>query len=483
MKRIWQAGCVCALLLACALFVGTGAQGEDHKTVQSGIYAGKIDLSGMTKEEALQAVGSFVEDLKETPITLLAVGDGRVAVTAGELGISWVNPELVTEALEVGRRGNFIKRYKQLKELEHKNLVLPIKLSFDPQVIGELLTSACTEYDIAPVNMSLVRENGGFRIVEGSNGCVLDVEKSIDIINERLTGDWDYQPCVIRLEATVKEPRGSAEELSRVTDILGSFTTSFSGSSEDRTANIKNGCRLIDGVTLYPGEEFSAFERVAPFTGENGYFMAGSFIDGKVVDSLGGGICQVSTTLYNAVLLAELNVTMRYNHSMTVSYVSVSADAAIAEGSGKDLRFINSLKHPVYIEGYTENNRITFNIYGVEDREAGREVRYESEILEIINPPADAIRADNTKPVGYVVTDSRARVGYRARLWKIVSRDGREISRTQVNSSSYNMVQGSVTVGTATSDPAVYKEIMAAIGTGSLSHVREVAARLAAAAE
>lgn len=483
MKRILQMGRICALLLVCALFFGMAAQAKGEKTVKSGIYAGNIDLSGMTEEEALRAVGNFVESLKDTPITLLTAADSKVVVTVGELGIAWANPELVTEALEVGTRGNVITRYKTLKDLEHNNLVFPIKLSFDLQNISDFLVNTCAGYDMEPVNMSLVRENGEFHIVEGRRGYVLDAEKSIDRINDYLTGDWDYQPCVIELDVVVKEPKGSVEELSQITDILGSFTTSYAGSGADRRANIENGCRLVDGITLYPGEEFSTYRKVAPFTEGNGYYMAGSYLNGKVVDSIGGGVCQVSTTLYNAVLLAELNVTMRYNHSMTVSYVDISADAAIAESAGKDFRFVNSLEHPIYIEGYTKNNKITFNIYGIEMRAAGREVRYENEILEIMHPSADEILADDTRPIGYVVTDSGAHVGYRARLWKVVSENGREVSRTQVNSSSYKMAPRSVTVGTATSDPVAYNEIMAAIGTGSLSYVQEVAARLTAPPE
>lgn len=477
-KRILQMGCICVLLLVCVLVFDTAAQAKGEKTIKSGIYAENVDLSGMTKEEALQAVGNFVDGLKDTSITLLTGADSKVVVTAGELGISWANPELVTEALEVGTRGNVIERYKELKDLEHHNLVFAIELSFDQQAISDFLTFTCSKYDVEPVDMSLVRENGEFKIVEGRNGYVLDVETSIDRINDHLTGDWDYRPCVIQLDVEVRKPKGSVEELSQVTDVLGSFTTSFSGSSADRKANIQNGCRLINGITLYPGEEFSTCQKVAPFTEGNGYYMAGSFLNGRVVDSLGGGICQVSTTLYNAVLLAELNVTMRYNHSMTVSYVDISADAAIAESAGKDFKFVNNLEFPIYIEGFTENNKITFNIYGMESRTVGREVRYESEILETINPPADDIHADNTRPIGYIVTDSGAHVGYRAKLWKVVLEDGMEVSRTQVNSSSYKMVPGSVTVGTATSDPDAYNDIMAAIGTGSLSHVKEVADRL-----
>ena len=108
-------------------------------------------------------------------------------------------------------------------------------------------------------------------------------------------------------------------------------------------------------------------------------------------------------------------------------------------------------------------------------------VRYESEVLEVINPPADIIYADASQPIGYIVSES-AHIGYKARLWKVVTENGVEVSRTQVNSSSYKMVPRSATVGTATADPAAYDQIMAAIGTGSVDHVKNVIAGLTAQA-
>ena len=279
----------------------------------------------------------------------------------------------------------------------------------------------------------------------------------------------------------VDEPKGSAEELAQVTDVLGSFTTSYKTSGSSRSANVANGCSLINGTTLYPGEEFSTYKTVSPFSVANGYYMAGSYVSGKVVDSLGGGICQVSTTLYNAVLLSELEVTERYNHSMIVGYVDPSADAAIAESSGKDFKFVNNTDYPIYIEGYTHDKQITFNIYGKETRDAGHSVRYESEVLETITPPADQIYADAGQPIGYIVTES-AHIGYKARLWKITMENGVEVSREQVNSSTYKMVPRSATVGTATSDPQAYEEIMAAISTANIDHVKNVAAALNARA-
>ena len=479
MMRGMRRAHVVALMLGCMLFFGIKADAQSADTIKNGIFAGDIDLSGMTEGEASQAVEAYVDGLKDTEITLLAADDTEVVVTAGDFGVFWANPELVDEAAAVGTKGNVIERYKLMKDLERENLILPIEISFNLQAISDILLERCVQYDVKAEDATLVRENGEFRVIGGRTGYALDVETSVDRVSEKLMKDWDGQPCTIALDVEVEEPRGKAEDLAQVKDVLGTFTTSYSSSGSNRSANVANGCELINGTLLYPGDEFSTYESVAPFTQANGYYMAGSYMNGKVVDSLGGGICQVSTTLYNAVLLAELDVTERNNHSMIVTYVDPSADAAIAESSGKDLKFVNNLEYPVYIEGYTENKRITFTIYGKETRSSNREVRYESKVLEVNRPPADNIYADGTKPLGYVVWDS-AHVGYKAQLWKVVLENGVEVSRTQVNSSSYKMVPRSATVGTATEDPAAYEEVMAAIGTGNLDHVRNVVAALTA---
>nr|WP_300840126.1 VanW family protein [uncultured Acetatifactor sp.] len=473
--------CFPTAVFVCVLMIGVTVKAQESAVVKKGIFAGDIDLSGMSEAEARQAVTDYVEELKETEITLLASGDTEVAVTAGDLGITWANPELVSEALEVGTRGNVIERYKTLKDLEHDNLVYPIQLSFNLQMISDILLEKCVQYDVQAMDATLTRENGEFQVVEGKTGYTLDVETSIDKVNKFLTEEWDHTACTIALDVDVTEPRGKAEELAQVKDVLGTFTTSYASSGSNRSQNVANGANLINGTLLYPGDEFSAYECVAPFTKANGYYMAGSYMNGKVVDSLGGGICQVSTTLYNAVLLAELEVTERFNHSMIVTYVEPSADAAIAEGL-KDFKFVNNLEYPVYIEGSTSNKHITFTIYGKETRASDREVRYESKVLEVNQPPADIIYPDPGQPIGYIVYDS-AHVGYKAELWKVVLEGGKEVSRTQVNSSSYKMVPRSATVGTATADPAAYEEIMAAIGTGSVDHVKNVIAILIAQAQ
>lgn len=479
MNKLRKAGFSLILLLMLTFVFGMTVQAESEDTVNAGIFADGIDLSGMSAAQATAAIEAYVEELQSVVISLEAAGGNVVEITAGDIGITWANRDLVTEALELGRHGNVIQRYKALKDLQHENRVYKIEFSFDVQLINDILTEKCAKFDQKAVNVSLKKENGSFQVVDGQTGYLLDVESSIDTVNNFLTQEWDHQACSILLDIEVEEPKGSAEELSAVGDVLGSFTTSYRTSGAARSANVSNGANLINGITLYPGEEFSTYENVSPFSQANGYYMAGSYMNGKVVDSLGGGICQVSTTLYNAVLQAELDVTERHNHSMIVGYVDPSADAAIAESAGKDFKFVNNTDYPIYIEGYTKDKNITFNIYGKETRAENRSVRYESQVLEVINPPADVIYADAGQPVGYIVSDS-AHIGYKARLWKIVTENGVEVSRTQVNSSNYKMVPRSATVGTSTADPAAYEEIMAAIGTGSVDHVRNVIAILTA---
>ena len=481
-KFLEKAALFCGLALATVFLLPVDSFAKED-TIKEGVYAGEISLAGMTGEEAQTAINEYVNSLSEVEITLIAADDNEVVVTAGELGISWANGEIIEEAITLGTQGNIVERYKALKDLVHENKVYPIELEFDITLIDTVLAEQCSKFDREAVDMSLVLQNGVFSTKEGRIGYLLDVESSIDIVYDYLVADWDRQACSIKLQVIETQPRGTEEELLQVKDILGSFTSSYSTSAANRIGNIENGARLINGVTVYPGDEFSTCDLVTPFSEANGYYMAASYISGKVVDSLGGGICQVSSTLYNAVLLAELEVTERHNHSMIVAYMEPSADAAIAESSGKDLRFINNTDYPIYVESYTTADKtVTVNIYGVETRAEGRTVKYVSEVTETIAPTPDVITVDANLSLG-IVSISDAHTGYKAKLWKVVYENGVEVSREQVNYSSYKMTPRSATVGVATADPNAYNEIMAAIATGDIIHVRNVAAMLTAPAQ
>ncbi len=455
--------------------------GEDK--IQTGIYVNDMNLSGLSAGEARDKVNAYVDSFGDAQITLNAVEGGTISTTASELGLKWGNESILDEAANFGRDGDVLRCYKELKDLEYKNKVYKVEFEFDKNKIRTLIEENADQYNQEAVNATLVKTEDGFKITEGQTGVAVDVQASTDAVYDHLMADWNGENCSIDLVVTTQEPKGSEEDLAKVKDVLGTFTTSYSTSGGARSGNVVNGCNLINGTTLYPGDEFSAYEAVSPFSQENGYYMAASYLNGQVVDSLGGGICQVTTTLYNAVLLSELEVTERYNHSMIVTYVDPSADAAIAESSGKDFKFKNNLEYPVYIEGITTpEKQVTFTIYGVETRDSAREVAYESVILEKTVPDTEVINVDEGQPVGYCSVQS-AHIGYKAQLWKVVRENGVEVSREQINSSSYMKTPRSATVGVASPDEGARNAILAAVATNSIDEVKAVAGAYKAAAD
>ena len=447
--------------------------------VYPGVHIGAVDLSGLTIEQAAEAVENYYTQVCETEVTLIAAQNTPVPVKLSDLAPYWENREVLDNLLELTDGNDVIDRYMMKKDIAQNGMDLPLQISFDKEVVMDFLQKNCSIYDIPLENASLRRENGQFIVEEGQAGEGVNLAEAAGMIQGGLFEDVINGNTQITLPLEELYPAGQAEELAQVKDLLGTFTTSFSSSGAARSTNVSNGCRLIDGTLLYPGEEFSAYNAIKPFTEENGYRLAGSYLNGQVVESLGGGICQVSSTLYNAVLRAELKVTERHNHSMVVTYVDKSADAAIAESAGKDFRFVNSTDHPIYIEGYTSDKKITFNIYGVETRDPGRKVTFESEVLSENPPKNESIIADSGQVVGYVSV-TNAHIGYQARLMKVVTQDGREIERSVVNESKYNPSPRTAVVGTAAADPNYTAMMQQAIATGSIDQCKQTAAAIKA---
>ena len=188
-----------------------------------------------------------------------------------------------------------------------------------------------------------------------------------------------------------------------------------------------------------------------PFSLENGYKTATAYENGRSVDSIGGGVCQISTTLYNASLYAELEIVQRQNHSMTVSYVKPSMDAAIA-GTYKDLKIKNPYDTPIYIEGYTQGKTLTFTIYGKETRPSNRTLAFESETISTTPSPTQEIQ-DPSLPAGKRVKVESGHTGLKSKLYKCVYVDGKLQDRTLLNSDTYNASKSVYRVGTGAAVP------------------------------
>ena len=416
----------------------------------------------MTKEEAIDAVNAYVLEKAEEKITLTIDGE-ELGVTREALGVAWNNQEVIDEALSLGKAGNLIKRYKAMKDLEFDNKVYEITYTADAEMVQTVVSEKCTKYNRKAKNLGLKKTENGFEIEEGQQGLVVDeplaAEKILTFIEEEYRGG----EAKLEIPTMISEPQGTREELAKVKDLLGTFKTSFKSSNADRSKNVRTGTAHIDGTVLYPGETFSTYEYVTPFSIENGYAMAGSYLNGKVVDSLGGGICQVSSTLYNAILQSELEIVERSPHSMMVTYVQASADAAIA-GTWKDFKFKNSTDAPIYIEGYTtDDKQVVFNIYGQETRPAGRTIKFTNKVLES-TPAVTQLVADPAQGIGYRVVES-GHNGCKAELYKEVYVDGVLQSSERVNKSNYQVSNRMVYYG-INGDPFVSAQLQNCIAAG-----------------
>lgn len=438
------------LLFITVITAGIGvtvvASTDEEDKIGQGVYIDSISVGGMTEQEAEQAVKDYIDTLKSKAVTI-SIADTTVSTTVGELGLDAAENSHIEDAMNVGKAGNLIKRYKELKDIENEGLVYPLEFSVEDNKIKEFVKEQCTGYDIEGKNATLTRENGTFVITDDVVGQKVSIEDTVEKIKSSILNDWDQNDITIDAVVVEDIPKYTKESLEKCNTILGTFSTTYASSSESRANNLANGAKLINGTILYPGDVFSAYEKLAPFTTENGYYAAGAYQQGKVVDSIGGGACQVTTTLYNAVLRAELEIVERAPHSMIVSYVEPAMDAAIA-GTYKNLRFKNNTDSPVYIEAHTIDRTITFNIWGHETRDTeNRKISFVSEVVEVIQPGADKITEDPTKPSSYSVVTQSAHVGYKAYLYKVVTVNGVQQSKEQVNYSTYAAEPRHVTVG------------------------------------
>lgn len=213
-----------------------------------------------------------------------------------------------------------------------------------------------------PVDAYFDYSDGGVGIIAEEFGRYLDRDEAAPIIEQlREGGEIIYVPYY------VSYPEISAEQLQEklFNDTIGSYSTNYGTSNANRCANIANASDKINGKVLKPGEVFSFNDTVGPRSVANGFYTAKEYMDGKTVDGIGGGTCQVSSTLYNAVLYSDLSIVSRTNHMFPVGYCPIGQDATVSD-TGVDFKFVNSMEYPIQIVSETSGYTITVSIVGTQ---------------------------------------------------------------------------------------------------------------------
>lgn len=441
---------ILVLMIAAYIYVAYRMVKPQDDIICNGVFVESIDLSGMTREQAEDAIQEYI-GLKTERLLEVDVNGKKVTTSLKKIGYECEASDCIDQALRVGKSGNPFANYVEIKEAQNNHIVYDLTFKYSDEKIQSFVKKKCGKECTKAKNSKVKMQDGALTYTEAKDGITIDTESTMEKIKKALQEREEDAVINVSAEITVQEPAVTEELASRCKDKIGTFRTVFNAGNVSRSKNVANAARLINGKVLNPGETFSVHDAISPMTEDNGYYAAPSYNNGKVEDSIGGGVCQVSTTLYNAVLRAELEIVERSPHSMVVTYVEPSMDAAIA-GDYKDFKFRNNTQVPIYIEGGTYSGNIYFNLYGEETRSKKRKVTFESETIETMQPGADKITYDKTKPTSYTKVEQEAHVGYRAVLWKVVKENGKE-EKTQINSSTYQASPRYVTKGSMKATP------------------------------
>lgn len=444
---------ILAVSVLAIIFGGSGfamknyVEKVDENVICDNIYIGPLEVSGMTEEEAVKALEEQIQK-DESKVMTLSAGKGTAEVFLKELGYGRAEIEKRAKlAVEYGKTGSMWNRYHQMKRLEKQPYIIEDTHVLDEEKAEQLLKEKAEPLLQKAVDASISRDEQGKLTVQAEKeGEVIDVKETMNHITDYLNKEWDHQDFALKAVTKVDKPKIRAKDLEQVRDELGSFSTDAGGGT--RWTNLKTGIEKLNGTILMPGEELSVYDATAPYDKEHGYAEGTAYENGQVVPSFGGGICQVSTTLYNAVIYAELEIVERYPHSMTVDYVEPSRDAAIA-GGFMDLRFKNSYETPIYIFGEIDaDNQLKVIIYGKETRPKNRRVEFVSETLSV-DEYSVVYKANSEMAFGEMKYTGSPHTGREARLWKVVYEDGTEVEREIFNTSSYEKSDEVIEIGTS----------------------------------
>lgn len=415
----------------------SGSDSGKTNRVPFGVFVEGMAVGGRTEDEARTMIEAFVNDVSRYRL-ILDAGDTGLTFDFQTLGIRLKDRSVIDNICTVGYRGSFMQRLSYICSVAGGGLYFELDFVCDPQKVAKLLEERRGETDKAASDASLVRKNGNFVIAPEAAGQTMDSGATAEAIAEAVEENWRSGRDGLRVDAVMHEalPKHTAAELSVIKDRIGAYETSFAGSSDGRASNIRNGAAKLENTVVYPGEEYSFLQAMSPFTEENGYHMAGTYVNGRNTPGLGGGICQVSSTLYNAVLRAELTVTERTNHMMTVGYVPLGADATIANPA-TDFKFKNESGTPVLIEAYTSGTMLYVHIYGREVRKENRTVEFVTVTEEVVQPGADVVTYDSSQPADYFYVEQNAHTGYTVAFYKNIYIDGNLMEQILVSRSIY----------------------------------------------
>ncbi len=434
--------CVAMFFTVCgAVFYCAGLLSSEK--FYDNISIDNVSVAGLTKEQALEL---FSELQSSTPAPIQVTADGKVwEITAADIDAKYSVAQTIETAYNAGRKGNILQNLGNIVALRSMPQDFPFSVLYNEDKLKQAAYRIADEASVAPVNAVLEFHPDSetiFAIQDETNGKAIEAAALIEQMKQTLGKRIETK---IAAEFKAQPPEVTAALLKQQTQLVGECTTVL---TEDtvRNQNIKLAAIAVNGTVILPDAEFSFNALTGERTEEKGYNIAPAITGGKLVGEVGGGVCQVSSTVYDAALLAGLEVVERHPHSWPMYYVKAGMDAMVDYGSKKDMRLKNTMTVPLYLVVRVDDAKrtLTARLYGMPLQEA---VTVEQRGYEIVAPESAEEIRNSAKPIGWSRVLQEERKGCRVSIYRVFTNGG-DTRQELLYNDYYPPVQGKVEIGT-----------------------------------
>ncbi len=437
MKRLLiclTAFCLLALCIACK----SGAALRDDTRLKTSIVVDGMNVSGMTVGEARASVEKLAEKRLNETYVAFSLGSDAVRFSLRQLGVSLDTESALRKAASLGKRGGE-RSIASAARIDRSLLESVVDAYILSRTRPPEDAYVCIDPK-SPLPLSYVAEQDGVSIDRDA------------LLSRVYAAAQNGAYATVAVPHTVEPAAKTVKSVLETQSLIASFQTSFDKSpynAKNRVFNIKKAAAAVNGVVLQPNEEFDCNAVLGDRNAENGWKEAPGIRNGKYENEYGGGVCQLSSTLYNAALMADLTITERSPHSWPMGYVDIGRDAAISTG-GKNLRFVNNTGAPLYLYVHVDEEAfvLTASLYG-KPLENGMTISIESEHTGTIESAGEVYMLDESLPFQTRVVEREPRDGKTAVTYKLYhARDGSLLSREVVCKDTYRAIDGLTYVST-----------------------------------
>ena len=499
---------VILLILVALFFTIFAILNLKNTKIIRGVQIGEINVSDMSKEDAKALLDERNAKNQEKQL-VLKYGDLENKVTYSSLAVNYQIDEAINNAYNIGRDGNIFENNLDILKTWKDGEKVELKATVDTEKLNQVVQNINNTIQGAVVQPSYEVKDDKLIITSGKTGIKVDESKLAEYIYTAVTTETDAQEQTIEIpvitsepdpididkihsevykevkdayytkdpftiypeqkgidfdvesaKTLIQEPKEQYEIQLKITnpsktvkeigteafpDLLGVCKTNYVASNKNRTTNLILAAGKINGTVLLPGEEFSYNNVVGKRTVEAGYKNAATYSNGQVVDDIGGGICQISSTLYDAAVFANMDITVRRNHQFVTSYLPAGKDATVVWGS-QDFKFKNSRKYPVRITATVSGGVATVQIWGVKE-DVEYDISIETKQISTIKYTTQYVE-DPSLPAGTQKVSQAGANGRKVQAYKVMKLNGQVVSRTLLSTDTYRAMTRIVRVGT-----------------------------------